>query len=109
MEVFTCPLCLKSNFFSNFRLHDYNTGRKFEDQINIQGFAVGNGCTHETECEFLSDYGPYLMQLYRDSGFITSEMYNEVDAKCNNKKVLPDDCTALLDKVFFFIEERLMK
>lgn len=66
-----CLLCLKSNLFTKIRLHDYNQNRAADSQINIQGFAVGNGCTHKTECEFLSDYPPYLMRLYRDIGFIT--------------------------------------
>ena len=96
---------MKSTLSIKVRLHDYNTGRSFGDQINIQGFAVGNGCTHETECEFQNDYGPYLMQLFRDYGFITNEMYNEVDGKCNNKKELPQDCTDLLDKVFHFLKK----
>lgn len=102
MVVFMFPHFSKSKIFCYIRLHDYN--QKYsdpKDQINIKGFAVGNGCTHETECEFQNDYGPYLMQLYRDYGFITQEMFEEVDSKCNNKQVLPDDCVAMLDQVFF--------
>ncbi len=34
----------------NFRLHDYNQQRASDSQINIKGFAVGNGCTDVSEC-----------------------------------------------------------
>lgn len=46
MEVFTFPLFLKSKKIFKDRLHDYNQYRAKDSQINIQGFAVGNGCTH---------------------------------------------------------------
>lgn len=48
MAVFMFLLYLKSKKFLNLRLHDYNLLRAKDSQINIQGFAVGNGCTHET-------------------------------------------------------------
>lgn len=39
------------------------------------------------------------MQLYRDLGFISSDLYNSVELLCRDKKDLPKDCTDLMDKV----------
>lgn len=69
-------------------------------KFKLQGFAVGNGCTDPLECEFQNDYGVYLMQLYRDLGFISKEQYDEVDGKCRDQgPILPDDCQKLLDEI----------
>ena len=48
MVVSMFLLSLKSKKFFKKRLHDYNQLVAKDRQINIQGFAVGNGCTHET-------------------------------------------------------------
>ena len=69
-------------------------------KVNLKGFAVGNGCTDPLECEFQNDYPVYLMQLYRDIGFISEAQYQEVDAKCKDQGAdLPEACTKLLDAV----------
>jgi hypothetical protein len=52
------------------------------------------------ECEFQNDYPVYLIQLYRDIGYITQAQYEAVDSKCANQGAdLPDDCSKLLDEV----------
>jgi len=66
----------------------------------LKGFAVGNGCTDPLECEFQNDYPVYLVQLYRDIGYITQSQYEAVDSKCKNQGAeLPKECTVLLDEV----------
>lgn len=61
---------------------------------------MGNGCTDPLECEFQNDYGPFLMQLFRDYGYISQEKYEEAEKKCSNQgPVLPDDCKALLTEI----------
>lgn len=78
----------------------HSTAKDQPLKFNLKGFAVGNGCTDPLECEFQNDYGVYLMQLYRDLGYISQELYNQVDSKCSNQgSVLPDDCQKLLDDV----------
>lgn len=54
-------------------------------KFTLKGFAVGNGCTDPLECEFQNDYGLYLMEFYRDIGFISEAQYVDVDSKCNNQ------------------------
>jgi len=76
MEEFMYQLYSKSTLKLRIRIHDFNQNQAPSNQINIQGFAVGNGCTDQTECEFQNDYGPYLMRLYRDYGFITEIMFD---------------------------------
>ena len=40
------------------------------------------------------------MQLYRDYGIISQEMYDLVDGKCKDQgEELPKECTDLLDQV----------
>jgi len=54
---------------------------------------VGNGCTDPLECEFQNDYPVYLMQLFRDLGYISEDMYQQVDKLCKDQgPVLPKDC-----------------
>ena len=59
---------------------------------------MGNGCTDPLECEFQNDYPVYLMQLYRDIGYIRQEQFEKVDQACRNQGAeLSKDCTLLLD------------
>lgn len=83
---------------STSRLH--STNEQSDVKVNLKGFAVGNGCTDPKECEFLNDYSPYLMEMVRNFGYISDEMYKEIDAACGNAgKELPKDCEKLLDRV----------
>jgi hypothetical protein len=69
-------------------------------KVNLKGFAVGNGCTDPLECEFQNDYGPFLMQLFRDYGYITQAQFEEVDNKCKDQgPELPKDCQQAIDNV----------
>ena len=73
-------------------------------KVNLKGFAVGNGCTDPLECEFQNDYGPFLIQLFRDYGYINQEQFENVDSKCKNQgPELPDDCKQALDEVYSII------
>lgn len=98
MLVFTYPLSSTSTYFYLLRLH--STNDKDPIKVNLKGFAVGNGCTDPLECEFQNDYGPFLVQLFRDYGYITQEKYEEVDKKCRDQgAVLSQECQNILDEV----------
>jgi carboxypeptidase C (cathepsin A) len=69
-------------------------------KVNLKGFAVGNGCTDPLECEFQNDYPVFLMQLFRDLGYISQEQYELVDATCKDQgPVLSDKCQDMVDAV----------
>lgn len=71
-----------------FRLH--STNDKDPVNVNLKGFAVGNGCTDPKECEFQNEYPPFLLQLWRDFGYITQEKFDEVDGLCKDQgPILP--------------------
>jgi len=85
-----------------YELH--SSGEKTPLKFNLKGFAVGNGCTDPLECEFQNDYPVYLMQLYRDIGYITQTQYETVESKCANQgSNLPVECTTVLDEVISII------
>lgn len=68
--------------------------------MNLKGFAVGNGCTDPLECEFQNDYGPFLMQLFRDYGYISQDQFEQIDQKCKDQGAdLPDECNKALEEV----------
>ncbi|XP_031472757.1 uncharacterized protein LOC116245239 [Nymphaea colorata] len=69
------PTSSTSKYCILVRLH--STNDKDPVKVNLKGFAVGNGCTDPLECEFQNDYGPFLMQLFRDYGYITQEKFEE--------------------------------
>lgn len=61
---------------------------------------MGNGCTDPLECEFQNDYGPFLMQLFRDYGYITQAQFEEVDGKCKDQgPELSKECQQALENV----------
>lgn len=61
---------------------------------------MGNGCTDALECEFQNDYPVFLMQLYRDIGYISQEQYETVDEECRDQGAeLTQKCMQLIDEV----------
>jgi hypothetical protein len=78
----------------------HSTNDQESVKVNLKGFAVGNGCTDPLECEFQNDYGPFLMQLFRDLGYISQEQLETIDGLCKNQgPILPDNCKAALADV----------
>ncbi len=52
--------------------------------INFKGFAVGNGCTDVSECEFINDYPRYQYRLFNDLGLIPDSDYERAEKTCAN-------------------------
>ena len=49
---------------NGFRVDSYNDNPDPDvGTIQLKGFAVGNGCTHPTECGFTTDFPTYLYKL----------------------------------------------
>jgi hypothetical protein len=49
----------------------------------LQGFAVGNGCTDLTECEFINDYPRYQYRLFNDLGILPDSDFEEANKLCD--------------------------
>lgn len=59
---------------------DFNEEADVE-RINLKGFAVGNGCTHPTECGY--EYVSYYQVEYmHQRGFVTDESWKEFRDYC---------------------------
>ena len=54
------------------KVHNFNQHTQL---INLKGFAVGNGCTDASECEFINDYPHYLYILLNDVGMISDKLF----------------------------------
>jgi hypothetical protein len=72
--------------------------------INLKGFAVGNGCTDVTECQFDSvdeenAYPRYQLQLFNDIGILSDSDFEEVKRICNDTQKLSDLCKNKLEEV----------
>lgn len=65
----------------------------------MKGFAVGNGCTDASECEFLSEYPHYLYTLLNDIGVLSNEIFFKAEKLCLNTPDLSDECKAAMDQV----------
>ena len=50
------------------KIHDF---KQKVNTINLKGFAVGNGCTDASECEFINDYPHYLYVLLNNVGILS--------------------------------------
>lgn len=64
----------------------------------MKGFAVGNGCTDITECEFINDFPRYQYQLFNDIGVLPDSDFQEANKLCSTEK-LSDDCKHKMDQI----------
>ena len=60
---------------------------KTEDKVNFKGFAVGNGCTHPTECvgrkmKFNNDVSTYVYDFYWGQGKYSTETRSLYEQTC---------------------------
>lgn len=78
------------------QIHEYN---KKVNNINLKGFAVGNGCTDASECEFINDYPHYLYILLNDVGILSDKLFKEAEDLCMGSKDLSDECKAKMDQI----------
>ncbi|CAD8109286.1 unnamed protein product [Paramecium primaurelia] len=80
---------------------DYNVGKPTDSLINLQGLAIGNGCTDPTECTDQAD--PFQIHVYKFYGrhnFISEELYEKILAVQNECYGVKDGkCKELADKV----------
>jgi len=55
-------------------------------KINLEGLAIGNGCTHVSECTEVGQTFPiHQLKFYGRHGFYSPELYEQVLA-------VQDDC-----------------
>ncbi|CAD8159544.1 unnamed protein product [Paramecium octaurelia] len=80
---------------------DYNAGKAADNRINLQGLAIGNGCTDPTECTDEAD--PFQIHVYKFYGrhnFISQELYEKILAVQNECYGVKDGkCKELADSV----------
>lgn len=55
-------------------IDEYNKGQAADTKINLIGIAIGNGCTHKTECSLGYEPEPYLADTMYSHGMYTPEL-----------------------------------
>ncbi|CAK92190.1 unnamed protein product (macronuclear) [Paramecium tetraurelia] len=85
-EYKTSPLFLAGESFGGvyvptltIEIIDYNSKQSAEGRINLQGLAIGNGCTDPTECTHAAwQFQVHVFHQVGRHNFISEELYEKV-------------------------------
>lgn len=86
--------------------HNKSAGAK---KINLKGIAVGNGCTHPTECSLASeDWPQHVIDFLGRHGVISEEQYKkflilQASDRCSDLENLDKACTDFVDELWDYL------